>query len=131
MSLTIDNEARARRIVPFDLDFMAQRYQTDNSLYTFTSPALWTIEKNFFYLLKHSIEADLEKKYVRKPWLLSYDQYGTVVLEYLLMYINNVFSADEFDISTVILPTMSAIVEICGDKFPRVVDPTSLEKIKW
>lgn len=129
--ITIDSEARGRRIVPFDLDFMGQRYQTSNTLFTFTSPALWTFEKNLFFLLKHSIEADLEQKYVRKPWLLSYDQYGTVVLEYLIMYINNVFSADEFDIPTVILPTMSAIVEMCGDKFPTIVDPSTLEKIQW
>ena len=69
MSITINNESRLRMRMPFDIDFMANRYQTKNGIYTFTSPSLWTIEKNLFYLLKHSIEVDLEPKYVRKPWL--------------------------------------------------------------
>lgn len=131
MSETIDSEARTRSQMPLDLDNMAQRYQTENTLYTFTSPSLWTIEKNLFYLLKHSYEISLNTKYFKKPWLLAYDQYGTVTLEYLLMYINGVFSAEEFDIPIVILPTMSAIVEICKDKYTKISDPTTLEKVIW
>lgn len=131
MSETIDNEARTRSKMPLDLDYMAKRYQTDNSIYSFTSPSLWTIEKNLFYLLKHSYEVSLDKKYIRKPWLLSYDQYGTVILEYLLMYINGIFSAEDFDIPIVVLPTMSSIIEICKDKHSKISDSTTLEKVSW
>ena len=131
MSQTIDVEASQRIRIPLDLDFMGTRYQTTNGLYTFTSPSLWTIEKNFFYLLKNSIEVDLETKYIRKPWLLAFDQYGLVTLEYLIMYVNGVFSSEDFNISTVVLPTMDAIVQICGDKFTRKDDVSSLEKIEW
>jgi hypothetical protein len=131
MSITIDNEARQRIKLPIDIDFMGERYQTSNGLYTFTSPALWTIEKNLFYLLKHSVEVDLEPKYVRKPWLLAFDQYGVVSLEYLLMYVNGVFSPEDFNISSVVLPEMEAIIEICGDKFTKKEKIDSLEKIGW
>lgn len=131
MSKTIDEEARQRIRIPFDLDFMATRYQTENSLYTFISPSLWTIEKNLFYLLKNSIEVDLEPKYIRKPWLLAYDQYGIVTLEYLLMYINGVYSPEDFDIPSVALPTMEAIIQICDDKFSKKDNVDSLEKVKW
>jgi|LSQX01.2.fsa_nt_gb hypothetical protein len=131
MSITINNESRQRMRMPFDIDFMANRYQTKNGIYTFTSPSLWTIEKNLFYLLKHSIEVDLEPKYVRKPWLLSYDQYGIVILEYLLMYVNGVFSSEDFDIATVVLPTIESIIEICNDKFSKITNVDSLEKIEW
>jgi len=131
MSITIDNEARQRIRIPLDIDFMGDRYQTTNGLYTFTSPALWTIEKNLFYLLKHSIEIDLDPRYIRKPWLLSHEHYGVVTLEYLLMYVNGVFSPEDFDIPSVVLPEMEAIIEICSDKFTRKENAELLEKITW
>ena len=102
-----------------------------NKLYTFTSPSLWTIEKNLFYLLKNSVEVDLETKYIRKPWLLAYDQYNIVTLEHLIMYVNGVFSSEDFNISTVVLPTMDSIVQICEDKFTRKDKVETLEKIEW
>ena len=131
MSITIDQEARQRAKIPFDLDFMAERYQTDNGLYTFTSPSLWVIEKNLFYLLKNSVQVNLKPKYIRKPWLLSYDQYGIVTLEHLLMYVNGVFSAEEFDLATVILPTIETIIEICADKITPKANVSTLEKVEW
>lgn len=131
MSKTIDVEAKQRIRLPLDLDFMGTRYQTENELYTFTSPSLWTIEKNLFYLLKNSVEVDFEPKYIRKPWLLAYDQYGLVALEYLIMYVNGVYSADEFELSTVVLPTMESIVQMCDDKFSRKENSSTLEKIEW
>lgn len=131
MAKTIDEEARQRIRLPLDLDFMADRYQTSSSMYTFTSPSLWTIEKNLFFLLKNSIEVDLDPKYVRKPWLLAYHQYGIVTLEYLLMYVNGVYSAEDFDISVVALPTMESIIQICDDKFSKKENVDSLEKVSW
>ena len=129
--ITIDSEARSRVRMSFDLDYMAERYRTANSIMTFTSPSLWTIEKHLFYLLKHSSEVIMSPKYVRKPWLLASDQYGYVSLEQLIMYVNNVFSSEEFDLSTVILPTMQSIIRICSDNFPHYEEANSLEKIKW
>lgn len=131
MPITIDFEARQRIKIPLDLDFMGDRYKTENNLYTFTSPALWTIEKNLFYLLKNSIEVDLDPKYIRKPWLLAYNQYGIVTLEYLLMYVNGVYCVEDFNIASVVLPTMDAIVEICSDKFNRKENIDTLESIVW
>lgn len=131
MSVTIGTEAKQRIRSPIDLDFMGRRYQTDNGLYTFTSPSLWTIEKNLFYLLKNSIEVDLESKYIRKPWLLSSDQYGTIQLEYLILYVNGIGIAEDFDISSVVLPTMSSIIAMCDDKFSKINNVSSLEKIQW
>lgn len=129
--ITIDSEARSRVRMSFDLDYMAERYRTANSIMTFTSPSLWTIEKHLFYLLKHSVEIIMRPQYVKKPWLLAYDQYGYVNLEFLIMYINNIFSAEEFDLQTVILPTMEAIIRVCGDNFPHYEEANTLEKIKW
>lgn len=131
MAQTIDNEARQRIRMPFDVDNFANRYQTSNGLITFPSPSLWTIEKNLFYLLKNSIEVNLEPKYKMKPWLLSYDQYGTVILEPLLMYVNGIPCVEDFDMDTVVLPKLNAIIEICQDKFSKISNVDSLEKIEW
>jgi len=127
---TIDNESKSRIRSPIDLDNMAKRYKTDNGLYTFTSPSLWTIDKHLFYLLRNSTQKDFESKYKYKPDYMSYDEYGTVVLEYLLMYINGVFSVEDFDLNTIIIPSFDAIVEICQDKFPKQ-DVDNLEVVSW
>jgi hypothetical protein len=131
MSQKIDTETIQRIRIPTDLDFMGERYKTNNDLYTFTSPSLWTMEKNLFFLLKNSIKTDLNKKYIRKPYLLSFDQYGVVTLEYLIMYVNGIYCSEEFDIPTVILPTLSSIIEMCSDKFPRKEDTSNLTSVGW
>lgn len=131
MSQNIKTESKQRIRMAIDFDFMGERLRTKNGLYTFTSPSLWTIEKNLYYLLKNSVEVDLNPKYIRKPYLLSYHQYDTVTLEYLIMYINGVFCSEDFDIPTVVLPTLSAIIEICSDKFSKVKDITKLSEVNW
>ena len=69
-------------------------------------------------------------KYIYKPDYFSFDEYGTVALSYLLMYINGVFSVEDFDLNTVIIPSFDAIVEICQDKFPKQ-DVDNLEAVSW
>jgi len=130
-SITIDLEAKQRIRIPFDVDFFCNRYQTENEKFVFSSPSIETLEKNLFYLLKNSYHVDLESKFVRKPWLLSYEQYGTVTLDYLIMYINDVSCVEDFNIPSVILPTMSAIIKICQDKVTKTSKPNLLEKIEW
>ena len=128
--LTIDNEARAQIRYPFEIDNMSPHYKTTNELFGFTSPSLWTLEKNYFFLLRNSTVKDFNQKYRYKPSYLSYDEYGVVNLGFLLLYINNVFCAEDFDLSTIIIPSMSSIVTTCQDKFPSV-DDSKLERVNW
>jgi hypothetical protein len=131
MSQTIDVEAKRRIQSPLDLDRMAETYKTKNSIYVFTSPSLQTIERNLYYLMANSIEVDLDVKYIRKPYLLAWNQYGNVTLEYLLMYVNGVFCPEEFDMSTVILPTMSAIISISYDSYTKKSNTNKITSIGW
>lgn len=131
MALTINVESKQRIRSPIDLDFFGERYKTKNGIYTFTSPSLWTIEKNYYYLLANSVEVALELKYTRKPYLLSYNQYGTVILEQLIMIMNGVYCSEEFDIPFVILPTMDSIIQICEDKFSKKENIDSLTAVEW
>ena len=36
-----------------------------------------------------------------------------------LMYVNNVMSAEEFNMQLVVVPSMSAVVDMLQDKFPQ------------
>ena len=98
---------------------MAVRYKTVNDYFTFTSPTLSVLEKYYYYLLKSSTIKDFESKYKYKPSYLSYDEYGVVNLGYVLMYINNIFCMEDFDLVKVVIPSMDAIVTVCQDKVAK------------
>ena len=120
MAVTIDQESRQRIRIPFDIDNMCNRYKTDSEIYVFPSFSLWTIQKNLFYLLRNSVLVEFDPKYKYRPDYMSYDEYGTVSLAYLLMYINSVDCIEDFDLNSVIIPSLSSIVDICKDKFPKL-----------
>ena len=130
MTITIDQESTKFAKNILNPDFLANRYRTTNNYFTFPSPALWTIDQNLFFLLKNSKEKKFELKYRMRPDYLSIDEYGTSILWYLILYVNNVQCIEDFDLDTVIIPDFSAIVSIASDKFPvRSVD--ALEGIRW
>jgi len=126
--ITIKDESLQQKSLPINMDRMADRYKTDNDYYSFVSPTLWTIEKNLFFLLRNSTLEKFQPQYRFKPYNLSYDKYGTVVLSQLLMFVNNVACMEDFDLDTVVIPSYQAIVTICQDNFPEkdVVDLTSI-----
>jgi hypothetical protein len=130
MSITIDQESRQRIRIPFDIDNMCARYKTDSEIYVFPSFSLWTIQKNLFYLLRNSVLVEFDPKYKYRPDYMSYDEYGTVSLSYLLMYINSVDCIEDFDLNSVIIPSLSSIVDICKDKFPKL-DVINLEGVNF
>lgn len=126
----ISDESKQRNRIPIGLDFFTPRYKTKNTLYTFSSPSIWVIEKNLFYLLKNSEEIAFDPKYKYKPSYLSFDQYETVILDYLLMYVNNIYCIEDFNLNTVIIPSLTSIIDICKDKFPaQTVE--KMESIGW
>ena len=129
--LGIDTEARERIRQPIDIDHMRDRYKTTNDLYSFPSPTLWTIEKNLFLLLKNSDYRAFELKYTYRPDYMSYDEYGTVMLSQLLMFVNGVFTVEEFDLDKVVIPTFQVIVSICQDKFPIDRNANELTEVNW
>ena len=126
----IRQESQTRVRQPTDLDNMAPRYATTSGIYTFTSPYLWTIEKNLYYLLRNSVRKDFDEKYNMKPSYMSYDEYGVTSLDKLLMYINNVGCVEEFKLDKVIIPTFSAIIDICQDKYSKN-KPIQFIEVDW
>ena len=128
--ITIDQESKNRARLAIDLDNFADRYKTENGYFSFTSPSLSVIDKHLFYLLRNAKEINFEQKYKWRPDYLSYDQYGTVALKELLMYVNGVQCIEDFDLSTVVIPDFNAIVDICRDKYSKK-DPNDLEQVGW
>jgi len=128
--ITIDRESKQRKQLAIDIDRMTDQLITTNELFTFPSPALWVIEKNLFYLLKNSRQVNFDRKYVYRPDYLSYDEYGTVALADLLMYVNGVASLEGFDLDTVIIPTYEAIVTITSDRFSKK-DTDEMVEVNW
>lgn len=128
--ITIDYVSENRKKSSLNYDKMTDRYVTNSISMVVPSPNMWTIEKNYYFLLQHSQKKQFNKKYVMKPSYLSYDEYGTIILSNMLMYMNGINSLEDFDMNMVIIPDLSAIVHITGDIFSdrKVKD---LSKIDW
>lgn len=128
--ITEDREAKQRIRHPIEIDNFADTYKTADGAYTFTSPTLWIIEKNLYHLLKNSTQKQFNPKYVMRPDYLSYDEYGTVVLNQLLMYVNGVYCIEEFDLQTVIIPDFQVIIEMTQEKF-TTKDVDEMIEVDW
>lgn len=127
---TIDQEASNNSSLPLNLDNFSQRCTTENGLYTFPSPSLETIDKNLFYLLVNSTTIPFDPKYKYRPATLSWDQYGTIVLDKLLLYVNAIFLVEDFDLDTVIVPSFQSIINILVDKFNNS-NTSNFPEVNW
>jgi hypothetical protein len=127
---TIDQEAKKNKLIPLSLDYMGPSYKNIKGDVTFPSPLYWLLEKNLFFLAANSTKKKFNLKYIMRPDYLSFDEYNTVVLAPLLMYVNGVFCIEEFNLNTIIVPKLSFISEILVDKFPEL-SPNNLEAVNW
>ena len=130
MTELISTEAVQNLQSPLDIEKFGQRWKTENNYFTFPDPNLLTLDKNLYYLLRHSEEVPFENKYKYKPDYLSYDYYGTVILWEMILYINNVFSLEDFDLNTVVIPSLEAVTFIIQDSF-KIPDSEDLQSIDW
>jgi hypothetical protein len=128
--ITIDKESKQRKQLAVDIDRMTDQLICANELFTFPSPTLWVIEKNLYYLLKNSTQVIFDRKYLYRPDYLSYDEYGTVALADLLMYVNGVSSLEQFNLDKVVIPSLDSIVTICSDKFSKK-DTNEMVEVNW
>jgi len=130
MSITIVQESRQRSRLAIDINYSGNRYRTNNKLFTFPAPTLETFDQHLYYLLKHSEQKKFERQYLMRPDYLSFDEYGTVSLAQMLMYVNAVTCLEAFDLQNVLVPSFSAVVEMLKDKFPTQ-DPNTLIEVTW
>jgi hypothetical protein len=86
---------------------------------TFYSPSLEVIDKIKPFLIANADYVLFEPKYVMRPEYLSYDQYGTTDYWYILMYINNIFTISEFNMTHIYIPRRTAMQEILSKKIAK------------
>ena len=130
MPITIDDEAKRQLRSPLDIERFGKRFKTSNGYFSFPDPNLETVDKNLFYLLRNSEEVKFEGKYKYRPDYLSYDYYGTTILADLIMYVNGVFSKEDFDLDTIVIPSIQAITFVLPDTY-TIPDADDLEEIDW
>jgi len=128
-SIEVDVKQNIR--LPVGLDFMRTRYKTENELFSFPSPEIATIDKYMFYLLRYSTQQKFDLRYSMRPDYLSYDEYGTVLLDKLLMIVNGVYCVEEFVLENVVIPDFQAINYICQDKFDPNKEVDELVEVNW
>jgi len=130
MPVLIDIEARENALSPLDIDRFSRRFKTNNDLFSFPDPNLETIDQNLFYLLRNSEEVEFKQEYKYRPDYMSFDYYGTTSLAGLIMYVNGIYSAEDFELVNVVMPSLDAITFILQDIFP-IQDPEDLTGINW
>jgi len=100
----------------FDLDQNKQLYKifdrSSGMFLTLAAPTPYTVDQMKFFLLYQSKQIELESKYYQRPDLLSFDEYGTEQLDWILMYINDVFCYEEFVGPYVYVPSFDAIQKL-------------------
>lgn len=128
--IRIDEESAQRSRYPFEIDNFCKRYVSENGYFIFTAPLLEVLEKYRYYLLQNSTIKKFDSKYKYRPSYMSMSEYGVPNLAFLLMYINNISCIEEFNLSTVIVPSMNAIVTLCYDKIDHG-DVSEMEKVSW
>lgn len=113
-STTIDQESKLLSSLSIDLDRFRRLYTTkdDDKTVFFVGPSLTIFERFRFTLVSNSKRLILEEKYYQRPDYLSYDQYGTVVLWPVILYVNDVLSIEEFVLDSVLVPSFDSITDI-------------------
>jgi hypothetical protein len=115
MANTIDVEAKRNVNLAVDVDKHRRKLRktvANGISVQFVGPVINTFEKYRYYLLQHSVPRELNEKFLYRPDYLSHEVYGTTTLWPLLLFINDVASIEEFDISPVLVPTYSSILQI-------------------
>jgi len=111
-TIDLDSIRGAKLIV--DIDNFKTKYvqKSDFTKVFFVSPSLPTFDRFRYVLLKNSVKKQMTPRYQFRPDYLSYDEYGTVILWPLLLYINDIPSIEEFDIPEAIIPDFATINEL-------------------
>lgn len=128
--ILIDYETIENLQSPLDIERFTRRYKTGNDYFIFPSPSLEVIEKNLFFLLRNSVEKEFNAKYRFRPDYLSFDEYGTPILWQMLMYVNSIFSVEDFDLSRVLVPSFQSVTDILPNLIPEQ-EVDEVQEVNW
>ena len=116
MAARIDQESNVNRLLATDEDKFRKKYkEIDDSTgleVVFSSPSLYTLEKNRFFLMKESKKIILDSKFQFRPDYLSEKEYGTETLWYIILFVNDMSCIEQFNTYEVLVPSYSSILEL-------------------
>ena len=114
---------RASRNVSSPLDFDRNKYIYEldygDLKVKLTGPIPELFERFRFKLLYDSTIKPLDSKYHQRPDLLSFDEYGTEQLDWILMLVNNVCCYEDFVMDEVYVPSYNSILEVVNYAIPE------------
>ncbi len=93
-----------------DISNYTKLYQYNNIVF----PSLYinALIKGYNTLKYNSQTINMIQRYMYRPDYVSYDYYGTTVLAYMIMYINDVMSVTQFNIQNIIVPNASTVSKV-------------------
>ena len=122
---TIDQEANVLVKLATDLDKYRRYYSlkevdTDETIFVkFVAPKIIAFEDYRFYLLKNSDTKPLSPANYYRPDYVSYQEYGTVNLWAMLLFINDIPTIEDFEKESILVPTQRAILEVSRNVLTR------------
>lgn len=118
---SIKTEAARNAKLTTDIDNFRNRYvdfdPVSNIEVIFPSFDILTFDKNLFILLNQSEEVKFKTRWYMRPDYVSFDYYKTVIYWPLIMYLNNVYTMEEFvDFETILVPPYTSIFQLFNDR---------------
>lgn len=118
---SIKTEANRNAKLTTDIDNFRNRYvdfdPVSNIEVIFPSFDILTFDKNLFILLNQSEEVKFKTRWYMRPDYVSFDYYKTVIYWPLIMYLNNVYTMEEFvDFETILVPPYTSIFQLFNDR---------------
>jgi len=127
---TIKNDAKQKSSKIHSLDNFRSRYveidwETGRSV-IFPACEIYAYEKHFFRLLSESKKETFKPRWEKRPDYASFDMYGTETYWTLLLFVNNIYSIEDFiDLDFIFVPPINLVNSIIDDR----VKETEIEVI--
>jgi len=121
---TIKSEAIKNSSKSVDLDNFRSRY-IDAPLgvdftVTYPSTEIYTYEHHYFVLLSKSSYVEFKPSWEMRPDYTSFDMYGSVLFWPLILFVNNVYSIEDFiDLDGVYIPPYRFVLQMVRDRVPK------------
>jgi len=121
---TIDAEATRNAGLITDLDNFRSRYLESDyekgQAVIYPSSEIYAYEQNLFIMLAQSTLEKFKPSWTMRPDYASYDLYGTVIHWTLLLFVNSIYSVEDFrGLDEILVPPIDILHEIIRTRVPK------------
>lgn len=97
------------------IDDLKLKYKIKDISLKFVSPSIDLIDRYKYFLLSQSKYTKVKSGWYMRPDYASYDEYDTPNLDYIIMYLNDCFTPEDFVMTNIYIPSKTAILKIVED----------------